>query len=96
MLLPLTLDRTKPLQQQLHDQLRDLIETGGLAAGQRMPSTRALAEQYAVSRMTVVLTYERLIAAGLLHTTPSGGTFVGIGPGAACVARPGPAECAVR
>ena len=35
-----------------------------------------LAEQYAISRITVVLTYERLIAEGYLETMPAKGTFV--------------------
>lgn len=61
-----------------------------------MPSTRALAEQFAISRMTVVLTYERLIAEGLLHTTPAGGTFVGLAADSASLPQPGPAERAVR
>lgn len=77
MLLPLVLDREKPLQQQLYEQLRHLIESGALPPGARMPSTRALAEQYFVSRMTAVLTYERLMVEGLLHAVPAGGTFVG-------------------
>ena len=41
-----------------------------------MPSTRMLAEQFAISRITVVLTYERLIAEGHLETMPAKGTFV--------------------
>jgi len=76
MMLRVVLDRDKPLQQQLYDQLRALIETGALRSGQRMPATRALADQYDVSRMTAVLTYERLVAEGLLRTVPAGGTFV--------------------
>jgi len=96
MLLPLTLDRAKPLQQQLHDQVRALIESGALPVGLRMPSTRALAEHFSVSRMTVLLTYERLTAAGLLHTTPSGGTFVGLGPNASPAQRSGAKPPAAR
>ncbi len=80
MLLPLVLDRSGPLQQQLVDQLRRMIESGAIGAGERMPSTRAFAEQFAISRMTAVLVYERLTVAGLLHTVPAGGTFVGEGP----------------
>jgi len=96
MLLPLKLDRHLPLQQQLHDQLRELIDAGALRPGQRMPSSRALAEQHSVSRMTVVLTYERLIASGVLHTTPSGGTFVGMARTEASAAPSCPAERAMR
>lgn len=76
MRLPLSLARDQPLQRQLYDQLRDLIASARLAPGSRMPSTRMLAEQYAISRITVVLTYERLIAEGYLETMPAKGTFV--------------------
>ena len=76
MLIPLKLLHDQPLQQQLYDQLRELIVSARLAAGVRMPSSRMLADQFTVSRMTVLLTYERLIAEGYLETVPAVGTFV--------------------
>jgi GntR family transcriptional regulator/MocR family aminotransferase len=54
-----------------------------------MPSTRMLAEQFAISRITVLLTYERLIAEGYLETLPAKGTFVARPPArASCHAEP--------
>jgi len=41
-----------------------------------MPSSRMLADQFGISRTTVLLAYERLIAEGLLETRPAQGTFV--------------------
>jgi GntR family transcriptional regulator/MocR family aminotransferase len=76
MLIPLKLVRDQPLQQQLYEQLRDLIVSGRLAHGTRMPSTRMLADQFAVSRITVLLTYERLAAERYLTTVRAKGTFV--------------------
>jgi len=76
MLIPLKLVRDQQLQQQIFDQLRDLILTHRLRPGSRMPSSRMMAEQFAISRMTVLLTYERLIAEGYLETRPAAGTFV--------------------
>jgi GntR family transcriptional regulator / MocR family aminotransferase len=76
MLIPLKLVRDQPLQQQLYEQLRDLIVSARLMSGTRMPSTRMLADQFSVSRITVLLTYERLIAEGYLATVPAKGTFV--------------------
>lgn len=76
MLIPLELRRDQPLQQQLYEQLRALIGSARLRAGLRMPPTRALAEQFSISRNTVLLTYERLIAEGYLETLPAKGTFV--------------------
>jgi GntR family transcriptional regulator/MocR family aminotransferase len=75
-LIPLKLVRDRPLQQQLFVQLRDLIADGRLQPGTRMPSTRMVAEQFAVSRITVLLAYERLIEEGCLETIPGKETFV--------------------
>ncbi len=80
MLIPLKLVRDQPLQQQLYGQLQELIASARLQPGARMPSTRMLAEQFSISRITVLLTYERLIAEGYLHTMPAKGTFVARGP----------------
>src|SRR5215475_9391699 len=79
MLVPLKLLQDKPLQQQLYDQLRQSIAAGRLATGARMPSTRMLSDQFAISRITVVLAYERLVAEGYLRTHPASGTFVAEG-----------------
>ena len=79
MLIPLKLVRDQPLQQQLYDQLRELIAAARLQPGTRMPSTRMLAEQFSISRITALLTYERLIAEGYLQTLPAKGTFVARG-----------------
>ena len=76
MLIPLKLVRDQQLQQQLFDQLRELIVSDRLRPGSRMPSSRMMAEQFSISRMTVLLTYERLIAEGYLETRPAAGTFV--------------------
>ncbi len=88
MLIPLKLVRGQPLQQQLYDQLRTLILAGRLQVDARMPSTRMLAEQFAISRITVILTYERLVAEGLLYTLPAAGTFVGAMPSSMRPAQP--------
>ena len=85
MLIPLKLLRDQQLQQQLFDQLRDLIVSHRLRPGTRLPSSRMMAEQFAISRMTVLLTYERLIAEGYLETRPAAGTFVARPP---CLVRP--------
>src|SRR3954463_14809272 len=73
---PIRVLRDRPLQQQLYKHVRDLILSSRLVTGMRMPSTRMLAEQCGVSRITVLLTYERLIAEGYLRTISAKGTFV--------------------
>ena len=55
-MLSVTLERgdAAPLIRQLHDHLRELILTGRLAPGSRLPSTRKLSRDLQVSR-TVTL-----------------------------------------
>jgi GntR family transcriptional regulator/MocR family aminotransferase len=63
-----------PLRAQLEDQLRTAVRTGRLAAGTRLPSTRALAQDLAVSRGVVVDAYAQLAAEGYLvarHGAPT-------------------------
>jgi GntR family transcriptional regulator / MocR family aminotransferase len=76
MFLPLVIDPQQPLQRQIYDGLVALIDSGVLPAGTRMPSTRSLAVQLAVSRITVLLAYDRLTGEGRIQTLPAVGTFV--------------------
>lgn len=76
--LPLKLDASAAasLQSQLFEQIRDLILRGRLRPGAPMMATRALSHQLGVSRNTVLLAYERLIAEGYLQSRAAVGTFV--------------------
>lgn len=60
----------------LHAQLRDGIAQGRLHAGLLLPSTRALARTYGVSRNTAVAAYDLLASEGYVVTRAGGGTFV--------------------
>src|SRR5215510_9112534 len=64
----LQLDGTGPLHQQIYRAFRNEILSGRLAPGERVPSTRALADLLKVSRNTAVLAYEQLFAEGYLET----------------------------
>ena len=61
-----------PLQRQLHQRLKDAILRGSLAAGSRLPGSRALADALAVSRNTVTAVYELLAAEGYLQPDRQG------------------------
>src|SRR5262245_29713782 len=63
-LLPIQLDRDRktPLATQIYCSIRGGIENGRFASGARLPSWRDLAAQLGVSRGTVRVAYERLIA----------------------------------
>lgn len=71
------LDRDTPLQTQIYDQLKASILGGDAAPGTRLPSSRALADQFAIARNTVLQAYEQLLAEGYLESRPGAGTFVG-------------------
>jgi GntR family transcriptional regulator / MocR family aminotransferase len=63
----LQLDGSGPLYQQVCRAVRGAILNQTLAAGERVPSTRALADLLKVSRNTVVMAYEQLLAEGYLE-----------------------------
>jgi GntR family transcriptional regulator / MocR family aminotransferase len=64
----LQLNGTGPLYRQIYHAFRNDILTRALAPGERVPSTRALADLLKVSRNTAVLAYEQLLSEGYLET----------------------------
>lgn len=77
LLVDLRRDDPTPLHAQLERELRLAIRSGRLAAGSALPSSRALADQLALSRGVVVEAYEQLVAEGYLTSRPGGATRVG-------------------
>ncbi|MEY3473713.1 MAG: hypothetical protein RL087_171, partial [Pseudomonadota bacterium] len=67
---------SRPVSTQLHVRLRDLILSGGFAPGQRLPASRTLARELAVSRTTVIEAFDRLTAEGLIESRVGAGTYV--------------------
>ncbi|HEU5196345.1 MAG TPA: PLP-dependent aminotransferase family protein [Methylomirabilota bacterium] len=65
-----------PLYRRVYHALKTLIRDGRLAAGARLPSTRELAADLRVSRNTVMLAYEQLLAEGYLVTRDRATTSV--------------------
>ena len=61
----------------------DRIADGALADGDRLPSTRALAQQTGLSRGTVVRAFDELAAAGFVSSRQGSGTRVSTGAGLA-------------
>jgi GntR family transcriptional regulator/MocR family aminotransferase len=78
LLLSIALDHgsARPLGAQLYAALRDLMLSGAMAAGARLPASRALARDLNVSRTTVIDAFERLGAEGLVESRIGSGTFV--------------------
>jgi GntR family transcriptional regulator / MocR family aminotransferase len=63
------------LQNQIREKLVELIVSGAVSPGTRLPSIRGLADQLQVSRNTVVLAYQQLLAEGFLITRQRSGIF---------------------
>src|SRR5688500_4213724 len=64
--------RSAPPQPRYHDAFRRLagqIESGELAAGDRLPSERWLCDEFGVSRTTVRRAIEELVTAGLVEAS---------------------------
>lgn len=76
MTMELRADGGKRLYEQIYEHIRDEIKGGKLLAGERLPSTRTLAEYLQVSRSTVDFAYEQLLSEGYIESRPCKGYFV--------------------
>lgn len=65
-----------PLYLQIEETLRAAILNGALAEGDKLPSTRTLAAELAVSRLTVENAYGELAAKGFLQARRGSGAYV--------------------
>lgn len=79
--LLLALDRASatPLWRQVYRQIRERILRGEIQAGERLPSSRALATALGVSRNLVLDAYDQLQAEGYLVSRPQSGMLVAEG-----------------
>lgn len=74
----IALDRKSPvpLHRQLYDTLRGAMLEGRLRAGTRLPSTRTLAQELGLSRITVMNAFDQLFSEGCLEGKVGSGTYV--------------------
>ena len=70
------LQARSPLYHQLADQIQQLIVSGTLRAGDRVPSVRRLSQQQRVSVSTVLQAYQRLEDIGVIEARPQSGYYV--------------------
>ena len=66
----------KPIYEQITTQIKDSIVSGELAAGNQLPSIRALANDLGISAITTKRAYADLEAAGFIETVQGKGCFV--------------------
>ena len=76
MVIELDAQGGRHLYEQIYDYVRQEIREGRLSCGERLPSTRSLAEFLQVSRSTVDLAYEQLLSEGYIEARPYKGFFV--------------------
>ena len=69
-------DQGIPLYRQIYNYVRDEIRSGSLEAGERLPSTRALASGLRVARSTADLAYSQLLSEGYIRVKKNSGYFV--------------------
>ena len=65
-----------PIYVQIVNQVKYLVASGRLAAGQELPSIRALAERLVVNPNTVARAYRELEMAGVVSKRRTTGTYV--------------------
>ncbi len=76
MTIQLRTDGEKCLYEQIYEHIRQEIREGRLLAGERLPSTRSLADYLQVSRSTVDYAYDQLLSEGYIEARPYRGYFV--------------------
>ncbi|MDE7341968.1 MAG: PLP-dependent aminotransferase family protein [Lachnospiraceae bacterium] len=64
------------LYEQIYEFIREEIRSGNLLTGEKLPSSRYLAESLQVSRTTVDMAYGQLVSEGYLEARPHWGYFV--------------------
>ncbi|MDZ5453455.1 PLP-dependent aminotransferase family protein [Labrys sp. ZIDIC5] len=78
LLFSITVDRAldKSITTQVYNAIRQLITSGHLPAGKRLPSSRTLAKELAISRTTAMTVFERLTSEGLIVSRTGSGSYV--------------------
>lgn len=68
--------KTETISDKIARQIEDNILNGGLHAGEKLPSERALAEQFDVSRPSIREAINKLQARGIIAKTHGGGSYI--------------------
>ncbi len=82
-------DDAQPLSDQIVAAIKREVDDRRLRPGTRLPSIRSFADEYKVSRFTVVEAYDRLVAMGYLVSRRGAGFYAA--PSACKTGSPGPA-----
>ena len=66
----------RPIYEQVRDSLRQLILSGAMEPGEKLPSVRTLASSLAINPNTIQRAYRELEQLGLIYTVAGKGAFV--------------------
>ena len=66
----------RPIYEQLRENFRRLIVSGGIAPDEKLPSVRALATQLSINPNTIQRAYNELENEGYIYSVPGKGSFV--------------------
>ncbi|MCD8078216.1 MAG: PLP-dependent aminotransferase family protein [Lachnospiraceae bacterium] len=75
LMIPFTDNKSAPYYEQIYCFIKKEIQEGRIGAGEKLPSTRQLAEKLSVSRSTTQLAYDQLVAEGYLEARPCRGYY---------------------
>ena len=73
---------SRPIYEQIKDELRKLIVTGALGKDDKLPSVRSLATQLAINPNTIQRAYTDLESEGYIYSVPGKGSFAAGNAGA--------------
>ncbi len=74
-MLTLNYRDSRPIYEQIKDELRRLIVTGALGVDEKLPSVRALATQLSINPNTIQRAYNELEGEGYIYSVPGKGSF---------------------
>lgn len=73
---------SRPLYEQIRDELRKLIVTGAMERDEKLPSVRSLASELAINPNTIQRAYNQLETEGYIYSVPGKGSFASASAGA--------------
>ena len=74
--LNIILQENGHLYEQIYEYIRNEIRKGKLLCGEKLPSTRSLADFLTISRTTVEMAYDQLLSEGYVEAKPHRGYYV--------------------
>lgn len=76
LIIPLSAESGEPMYEQIYSYIKEEIKMGRLSCHAKLPSTRALAKHMQLSRSTIEMAYDQLVAEGYIEPEPYRGYYV--------------------